>query len=138
MVWKLRRKLDTLESRSCASLFRGVAASLYFDNSALQSDGDGVGPVIGVQFGEDVLDVALHGFFGERQLRGDLLVRIPAGDQSQYVDFSRGQSVIGGVLGDFGGNFRGQTFLAGMDRANRFEQFLAQQPFQQETPARRP
>ena len=31
-----------------------------------------MGPIVGVQFGEDVLDVAFHGFFRDGELSGDL------------------------------------------------------------------
>jgi hypothetical protein len=41
---------------------------LQLDDSALESNGHGVRPVIRAKFGEDVSDVALDGFFGERQL----------------------------------------------------------------------
>ena len=36
------------------------------DDSALQCDRDGVGPVIGSQFGENVLDMAFDGYLGQR------------------------------------------------------------------------
>jgi hypothetical protein len=41
-------------------------AQLQIDDSAFGAYRDCVGPVLGLQFGEDVPDMALHGFFGER------------------------------------------------------------------------
>ena len=41
-------------------------ARLQIDDSALQGYSDGVGPVIGPKFGEDVFDVALHSYLGQR------------------------------------------------------------------------
>jgi hypothetical protein len=49
---------------------------LQLDDSPFQSDSDSVGPVIGSQFGENVLDMALDGYFSQRQLRPDFLVGI--------------------------------------------------------------
>jgi hypothetical protein len=53
----IQSKIETPKSRSSERLFRGV---LKVDNSAFEADGDGVGPIIGAQLGENVLDVALH------------------------------------------------------------------------------
>ena len=41
-------------------------AQLQIDDSALDAYRDRMGPVLRFQFGEDVPDVALHGFFGQR------------------------------------------------------------------------
>jgi hypothetical protein len=38
------------------------------------------GSVVGTKFGKEVLDVAFDGFFGDRELRRDLLVRLAAAD----------------------------------------------------------
>jgi hypothetical protein len=67
---------------------------LQFDNSALHRDGDGVGSVICPELLQDVLHAALDRFFRDRQLRGDFLVRIPAGDQPQEVDLARGEEFL--------------------------------------------
>jgi hypothetical protein len=73
--YRYPESIKTLKSGSGKPLFRGV---LKFDDSALQADRDGVGAVIGVQLGENVLDVPLHGFFRDGELSGDLFVGIPA------------------------------------------------------------
>ena len=52
-----------------ASLKRLVQTTLWselkFNDSALEADHGGVGPVIRAQFGEDVTDLALDGFFAD-------------------------------------------------------------------------
>ena len=40
-----------------------LSRGLEVDDSAFEADGNGVGPIIGAQFGENVFDVALYGFF---------------------------------------------------------------------------
>ena len=40
-----------------------------------------MGSIVGVQFGQYVLDVALHGFFCDGELGGDLFVGIAARNQ---------------------------------------------------------
>ncbi len=53
-----------------ASLKRAAQTTLLgklkLDDSALQTDHRGVGSVVGAQFGEDVPDLALDGFFADR------------------------------------------------------------------------
>src|SRR5919106_620557 len=65
------------KSRCGTPPFRGAALS-EVDDSALQTNGDGMRPIVCGQLGEDVLDVALDGFFSDGELGGDHLVRIPA------------------------------------------------------------
>jgi hypothetical protein len=76
---KIRNRCTTRNTRKRgwnAPLSRG----LQLDDSALQADRDRVGAVIGPEFGEDVLDVSLDGFLGDRELTSDLFVRISGGD----------------------------------------------------------
>ena len=58
-----------------------------------------MGAVVGAQLGEDIPDAPLDGLFGYGQLIGDLLVRVPGGNQPQDVNFRFGQGVVGGVFG---------------------------------------
>src|SRR5688572_5866066 len=44
---------------------------LEVDDSAFQTDGDGVRPIVCGELGEDVLDVALDGLFSDGELGGD-------------------------------------------------------------------
>src|SRR5262245_50640379 len=76
------------KSLSRAPLSRGWR-HLEVDDPALQTDGDGMRSIVGRELGEDVLDVALDGFFGDRELSGDHLVRVPAGNEPQHLDFAR-------------------------------------------------
>ena len=57
-----------------------LSSDLRFNNAALYADHGSVGAVVGAQLGEDVLDSALNGFFGNRELIGNLLVGISGGD----------------------------------------------------------
>jgi hypothetical protein len=65
-------------------------SKLKLDDSALDADHGGVGSVVGAQFGEDIPDVALDGFFANRKLRGNPFVGIPFGNQAQDADFRWG------------------------------------------------
>jgi len=82
---------------------------LEFDDAALQADHGGVSAVVGAQFGEDILDSAFDGLFGNRELIGNLFVGIPGGDQTQDRDFRRSQGVIDGVLGELERDLRGTS-----------------------------
>jgi hypothetical protein len=55
-------------------------AYLEVDDSALQTDGDGMGPIIRAKFGKYVLDVALYGFFGDGELTGDHFIGVSTCD----------------------------------------------------------
>src|SRR5579863_294709 len=68
------------------------------DNSALQRDGDGVGPVIGSQFGENVPDVALNGYLCQREQYSNLFICIAGGNQTEDVNLSRSQRIVGGMF----------------------------------------
>ena len=63
-------------------------AGLQINDSALQRDCDGVRSVACSKFGENVLDVALDCFLGDRESIANQLICIPAGNQAQYIDFS--------------------------------------------------
>ena len=63
---------------------------LQFDDSAFESDGHRVGSVVRAQFRKDVLDMALNGLLGDRQLICDQFVCVSRGDQSENFDFPEG------------------------------------------------
>src|ERR1700685_2620317 len=65
-----------------------LSRGLQVNDSALQSDCDGVRSVACAKFGKDVLDVALDRFLGYRESIVFQLVSIPAGNQTQHIDFS--------------------------------------------------
>jgi hypothetical protein len=57
-------------------------SELKLDDSALQPKHRGVSSVVGAQFGEDVSDLAFGGFFAAGELRGNLFIGIPFGNQA--------------------------------------------------------
>src|SRR5262245_45287399 len=95
--YRLQRTLTRPKGGCRTSLFRGVV--LQIDDSALQSDGDGVRPIVCGQLGKDVLDVALHGLLRDGELRGDELVGVPGSDELEHLNLPKGQCLIGRVLG---------------------------------------
>jgi len=60
---------------------------LQLDDPALQPDHGCLSSVVGAQLREDTLHSPLDGFFGDRELIGNLLIRISGGNQPQHVDF---------------------------------------------------
>jgi hypothetical protein len=67
-----------------------ISRGLEIDDAALQPDGNGVGAIVGIQFGENIFDVSFNGFFGDGKLGCDLFVSIPARNQPQNFNFPRG------------------------------------------------
>src|SRR5580693_1293536 len=97
-----------------------LSRGLQVNDSALQTDCNGVRSVACAKFGKDVLDVALDRFLGNRKAIGDQLVSIPTGNQTQHIDL---------VVGEFSGDLRRNTLLASMYSANRLEELLPQKTF---------
>jgi hypothetical protein len=60
-----------------------------FDDSSLQTYGDGMSAVVRAELGEYIRDVALHCVLGDGKLRGDLFVRVPARDQPEHTNLAR-------------------------------------------------
>src|SRR5580704_556490 len=58
-----------------------------------------------------------------RELVGNLFIRIPSRDQAQYVDFTRGQAVIRRVLGKLCGNLGRYALMTGMNRPDSLQEF---------------
>jgi hypothetical protein len=77
--------------------------------------------VVGVQFGEDALDSALDGFFGDRELIRDLLVGEPLGNQTEDADFRRGQRLL--PADRRLEQASAERTFPGVDHANRFHEF---------------
>src|SRR5271157_3427713 len=65
-----------------------------FDESALDSDGHGMGAVIGSQLRQDVRDVVLDGFLRNRKLSGDLSISVAGRNQPQHADLARAEVVF--------------------------------------------
>jgi len=103
-----------------------LLSKLKLDNSALHADHGGVSSVVGAQFGKDVPDLALDGLFADGELRGNLFVGIPLGDQTQDAHLCRGQRIFGGMLRKLKRHLRGDGLSPGMHGPNRIQQFLMQ------------
>src|SRR5882724_7337298 len=84
-----------------------------------------MGPVVSPKLGEDIRDVALDGVFCNRELTGDLFVRVSARYQTEHIDLAWRQLLVRGMLSQFGGNFRGYSLLAGMDSTDGVKEFSA-------------
>ena len=75
-------------------------SGLELDDASSEADDRCVRPVVGVQLGQNALDPPLDRVLGNAELIRDLLVRVAGGDETQYNDFCRGQSLIAHMLGD--------------------------------------
>jgi hypothetical protein len=56
-----------------------LVGQLELDNASLQANHRRLSSVASAQFGEDVLNSPLYGFFGDRELIGNLLIGISCG-----------------------------------------------------------
>jgi len=123
------RDASVSPKRAKRSLFRVTRERLECDDPALDPDHGGVGAIVSAQLGEDVLDAPFDGFFADGELRCDLFVRIPIGNQTQDGDLARSQGVVGGMLCEFIGDLRRQRLFSGMDGTDSFQQLLMQHIF---------
>src|SRR3984957_20456699 len=106
--------------------FRDSFGRSELNDPALEPDHGGVGSVLGAQFGEDVPNLTLHRVLAGRQLRRDLFVGIPLGNETQDTDFCRRQRIVGGMFGEPEGDVGGYGFFTGLHGSNGGEQFLVQ------------
>ena len=60
-----------------------LLSELKLDNSALHADHRCVSSVVGAQFREDASDLALDGFFADRELRSNPFIGISVGNQRE-------------------------------------------------------
>jgi len=81
------RSSTTTTSTPAIGVNTPLSRGLQIDNSALQPDSDGVGSVVRTKFREDVLDVSLNGFLGDRQLSCDQFVGVAGGNGPKNFDF---------------------------------------------------
>src|ERR1700730_11848853 len=101
------------------------------ENSALQSDHDGMQSAARSEFRQDALHMRLDCAFGNRELGGDQLIRFAGGNALQYFDFALSQNVVDGVFGDVHGDLGGNVALAGVYRPYGLEQLLSQHVLEQ-------
>src|ERR1700733_4427425 len=106
------------------SVSQTLSSPLEFYNSALEAYRGGMGPIVGIQLGEDIFDAALYRFFGDGQQIGDLLVCISGCNQPKDLHFAGGQGIVCRMFGEFEGGLRRQALLAGMNRPNGIQQIL--------------
>ena len=90
-----------------------------------------MGSIIRRKLGEDVLDVALDGFFSDGEVCGDHLVRIPARDQPEDVKFPRGQGIVRRMLGQFRRDLRRDSFVTRMNQTDGLGPFFSQRTLEQ-------
>src|SRR5258707_11412103 len=77
--------------------------------------------------------MVLNGVLRDVEVGGDDLVRTPTGDSTEYVEFARGNRIVGSVLSDLLRDFWGNSFVAVVDESNRLHQFLSEQILQKVT-----
>src|SRR5580700_9721445 len=77
--------------------------------------------------------MVLNGVLRDVEVGGDDLVRTPTCNSTEYVEFARGNRVVGGVLSDLLRDFWGNSFVAVVYESNRLHQFLAEQILQKVT-----
>ena len=68
-----------------------------FDDPAPGTDLDRVGAIGGAQLRQDVLDVDLDRVLGDRQDFTDVAVAVAGSDETQRLDFTRGERVVGEI-----------------------------------------
>jgi hypothetical protein len=107
---------------------------MQLNNSALQANRNRVGPIVSAELGEYVCDVALNGRVGDREPIGDLLVGVPGGNQTQYIDFALGQLIIRNVVSQVCRNLGGYSLLPGMDSTDRLQELSVHVSLQYVTP----
>jgi hypothetical protein len=96
------------------------------NDAALHPDHRGMGAIVRPEFREDVLDPAFDGFFRDRKLSGDFLVRIPGSDQAKDIDFRRGEGFAPGVLGELERRLGRKRLLSSVDRTDGLQEFPVQ------------
>lgn len=92
--------------------------------------GYGLSAVVGAQLFHDVLDVDFDGFFGDEELGGNVAVAIAACDLTQDFDLAGGEGFVTVVFSEVGGDFGGDSFLAGMDLADDLDEFFGWHAFE--------
>lgn len=58
-----------------------LLARIQLDDAALQTNGDGVGPIVGTELRQNISNAALDGRFADRKLIGNLFISIASRNQ---------------------------------------------------------
>jgi hypothetical protein len=59
-----------------------------------------MGSMVSAELRQDVLDATLHCLYGDRESIGNLLVRLPLGNEPEDIDFTVREGVVCRVFGD--------------------------------------
>jgi hypothetical protein len=114
----LRQRLRWKNANKAPKGCLGSLVQVYgFDDSALEPYHGRVGAILRAQLGKDVFDSSLNSFLGHGELRCNLLIGIPGGNQPSDIGFRRRQSLIGGMLDKLLRGLGGKRLPPGMDRA---------------------
>ena len=80
-------QLERLKMGTSDTTFGG--STLKVVNSPLQTDHDGVCPVVGTKLAEYICNMSLDRVLSDREQSGNLFVGIPARDQSEHIYLAR-------------------------------------------------
>ena len=73
-----------------------MCADVRLDEAASEGEGDGLGTGMDAELREDVLDVGRDGLRADHEVRGDLTLRPPLGEEAEDLALARAEA--GGVL----------------------------------------
>ena len=104
---------------------------LQLDDSSLHADRCGLRSIVSTQLGKDGFNSTLDGFFGDRELVGDLLISIASRDQAKNVDFCRRQCIVRRVLSQLVRGFGRERLPAGMNDSDCLYELLVKRAFEQ-------
>ena len=96
--------------------------SLNLKETAPHRDRDSVGPVVGMQLLDDILDVEINGRLCDTQLASNLFVAVAFLNQPKHLEFPGREIFFTNMFCEAGRRFARHLFSAGVDRADRIDQ----------------
>ena len=133
----LRQAGQTRTDRHLPPVFYRFS-QLNLKETAPDGDRHGMGPVVGMQLLDDILDVEINCRLRNPQSIGNLLVAIALLNQSQHFEFPTCKVFFAEMLGEASRRFRCNLLLPGMDRADRVEQLSFRGALEKITRSSRP
>src|SRR4029077_19467657 len=115
-----RPSSDTIAAAATAA----TIATALVDDRVTKRDRNRVRARVGLELGEDVAHVALHGLLADEEPRGDVRVRHPVGQQLQDLALAGGQHVLAVAREEGRHQRRVDEALAGDHLVDRLEQGL--------------
>src|SRR6267142_463055 len=88
------------------SRFPDLGMSVQVDEASSECHRHGLGAVGDAEFGENVLEMDLHGLVATHDRASHVLVGQPSGHQRQDLEFPFGEVATGGMLSEPNGNSR--------------------------------